>query len=297
MKRLGFHDPARQGHRHAERQALPAASARMSPPKMSDERSLLLRRIRRRGRGAGRLFRLFLLESHPPGVLPEQDRRVFPDRHGGGAAVHLYPALPPRSEGSHYSSTTTRWGLPLNNIPPGKEFWFGTNIYRPGSSGRVSGRAPAPPCSSASLWLWSRPWWASSWACCGAMSASWTSSSPSCITFWTTFPRRMLLILISYVMKPGVSTIMFAMCLTGLAGHGAVHPQPDHHHPRPGLQPGLPLPGHVHRAHHRQEPAALYGVRHHHAHGAGHSLGHRQRGVRHLHRHRPAAWTRRLWAT
>ena len=76
-----------------------------------------------------------------------------------------------------------QWGLPLNNIPPSKEFWFGTN-----SIGQD---------------LWARIWAGTRTSLFIGFSVAlveavvgilvgvlWTSSLPSCITFWTTFPRR-----------------------------------------------------------------------------------------------------------
>ena len=164
-----------------------------------------------------------------------------------------------------------QWGLPLNNIPPSKEFWFGTN-----SIGQD---------------LWARIWAGTRTSLFIGFSVALVEAVVGILVgvlwgyvrkldfFFTelynvldNIPQTLLLILISYVLKPGVSTIIFALSLTGWL----VHPQPDHHYPRPGLQSGLPVSGHFHRAYHRQEPAALYGVRHHHAHGACHSLRHRQ---------------------
>ena len=109
------------------------------------------------------------------------------------------------------------WGLPLNNVPPGEEFWFGTNAI--GQD------------------LWSRIW-------AGTRTSLFIGFSVALVEavvgifigvlwgyvrkldfFFTelynvldNIPQTLLLILVSYVMNPGISTIIFALSLTGWLG-------------------------------------------------------------------------------
>ncbi len=110
-----------------------------------------------------------------------------------------------------------QWGLPLNNMPPSEEFWFGTN-----SIGQD---------------LWARIW-------AGTRTSLFIGFAVAAIEavvgilvgvlwgyvrkldFFLTelynvldnIPQTLLLILISYVMNPGVDTIIFALSLTGWLG-------------------------------------------------------------------------------
>ena len=113
---------------------------------------------------------------------------------------------------------TNEWGMPLNNVPPGTDgFILGTN-----SIGQD---------------LWSR-------ICSGTRTSLLIGFSVALVEaivgilvgvlwgyvrkldfFFTelynvldNIPQTLLLILISYVLKPGVSTIIFALCLTGWLG-------------------------------------------------------------------------------
>ena len=113
---------------------------------------------------------------------------------------------------------TNEWGLPLNNIAPGKDgFILGTN-----SIGQD---------------LWSRIWSGTRTslfigftvalveAIVGIMIGVLWGYVRKLDFFFTelynvldNIPQTLLLILISYVLKPGVSTIIFALCLTGWLG-------------------------------------------------------------------------------
>ena len=109
------------------------------------------------------------------------------------------------------------WGLPLNNVAPGEEFWFGTNAI--GQD------------------LWARIW-------AGTRTSLFIGFSVALVeavlgifigVLWgyvrkldflftelynvlDNIPQTLLLILISYVMNPGISTIIFALSLTGWLG-------------------------------------------------------------------------------
>ena len=110
-----------------------------------------------------------------------------------------------------------QWGLPLNNIPPSKEFWFGTN-----SIGQD---------------LWARIWAGTRTSLFIGFSVALVEAVVGILVgvlwgyvrkldfFFTelynvldNIPQTLLLILISYVLKPGVSTIIFALSLTGWLG-------------------------------------------------------------------------------
>lgn len=112
----------------------------------------------------------------------------------------------------------TEWGLPLNNVPPGKDgFILGTN-----SIGQD---------------LWSRIWSGTRTSLFIGFSVALVEAVVGILVgvlwgyvrkldfFFTelynvldNIPQTLLLILISYVLKPGVSTIIFALCLTGWLG-------------------------------------------------------------------------------
>ena len=113
---------------------------------------------------------------------------------------------------------TTEWGLPLNNVPPGTDgFILGTN-----SIGQD---------------LWSRIWSGTRTSLFIGFSVALVEAVVGILVgvlwgyvrkldfFFTelynvldNIPQTLLLILISYVLKPGVSTIIFALCLTGWLG-------------------------------------------------------------------------------
>ena len=109
------------------------------------------------------------------------------------------------------------WGLPLNNVPPGEEFWFGTNAI--GQD------------------LWARIWAGTRTSLFIGFSVAVVEAVVGILVgmlwgyvrkldfFFTelynvldNIPQTLLLILISYVLKPGVSTIIFALSLTGWLG-------------------------------------------------------------------------------
>ena len=113
---------------------------------------------------------------------------------------------------------TSEWGLPLNNVPPGTDgFILGTN-----SIGQD---------------LWSRIWSGTRTSLFIGFSVALVEAIVGIMVgvlwgyvrkldfFFTelynvldNIPQTLLLILISYVLKPGVSTIIFALCLTGWLG-------------------------------------------------------------------------------
>ena len=110
---------------------------------------------------------------------------------------------------------TNEWGMPLNNVPPGTDgFILGTN-----SIGQD---------------LWSRIWSGTRTSLLIGFSVALVEAIVGILVgvlwgylrkldfFFTelynvldNIPQTLLLILISYVLKPGVSTIIFALCLTG----------------------------------------------------------------------------------
>ena len=110
-----------------------------------------------------------------------------------------------------------QWGLPLNNIPPGEEFWFGTN-----SIGQD---------------LWARIWSGTRTSLFIGFAVAVVEAVVGILMgvlwgyvrkldfFFTelynildNIPQTLLLILISYILKPSVQTIIFALCLTGWLG-------------------------------------------------------------------------------
>ena len=109
------------------------------------------------------------------------------------------------------------WGLPLNNVPPGDEFVFGTNAI--GQD------------------LWARIWAGTRTSLFIGFTVAVVEAVVGILVgvlwgyvrkldfFFTelynvldNIPQTLLLILISYVLKPGVSTIIFALSLTGWLG-------------------------------------------------------------------------------
>ena len=110
-----------------------------------------------------------------------------------------------------------QWGLPLNNVAPCGEFWFGTNAI--GQD------------------LWARIWAGTRTSLFIGFTVAMVEAVVGILVgvlwgyvrkldfFFTelynvldNIPQTLLLILISYVMKPGVSTIIYALCLTGWLG-------------------------------------------------------------------------------
>ena len=127
----------------------------------------------------------------------------------------IQPLLPNQKDPLlvHYGE----WGLPLNNVPPNSEFWFGTN-----SIGQD---------------LWSRIWAGTRTSLFIGFSVAVVEAVVGILAgvlwgyvrkldfFFTelynvldNIPQTLLLILISYIMRPGVSTIIFALSLTGWLG-------------------------------------------------------------------------------
>ena len=113
---------------------------------------------------------------------------------------------------------TNEWGMPFNNIPPGTDgFILGTNAI--GQD------------------LWSRIWSGTRTSLFIGFSVALVEAVVGILVgvlwgyvrkldfFFTelynvldNIPQTLLLILISYVLKPGISTIIFALCLTGWLG-------------------------------------------------------------------------------
>ena len=110
-----------------------------------------------------------------------------------------------------------QWGLPLNNVAPCEEFWFGTNAI--GQD------------------LWARIWAGTRTSLFIGFAVAVVEAVVGILVgvlwgyvrkldfFFTelynvldNIPQTLLLILISYVMNPGVSTIIFALSLTGWLG-------------------------------------------------------------------------------
>lgn len=83
-------------------------------------------------------------------------------------------------------------------------------------------------------------------------------------------PSTIILILASYVMKPGVTTMVIAMCVTGWLGIARfVRNQVLIIRDRDFNRASRCL-GTAHGSHYREEPAAPYGVRYYAANGADH---------------------------
>ena len=113
---------------------------------------------------------------------------------------------------------TNEWGMPFNNIPPGTDgFILGTNAI--GQD------------------LWSRIWSGTRTSLFIGFTVALVEAVVGILVgvLWgyvrkldflftelynvlDNIPQTLLLILISYVLKPGVSTIIFALCLTGWLG-------------------------------------------------------------------------------
>ena len=110
-----------------------------------------------------------------------------------------------------------QWGLPLNNVAPCEEFWFGTNAI--GQD------------------LWARIWAGTRTSLFIGFAVAVVEAVVGILVgvlwgyvrkldfFFTelynvldNIPQTLLLILISYVLNPGVSTIIFALSLTGWLG-------------------------------------------------------------------------------
>ena len=132
------------------------------------------------------------------------------------AFTFIQPYLPDQKDPLliHYNE----WGLPLNNVPPGTGgFILGSN-----SIGQD---------------LWSRIWAGTRTSLLIGFSVALVEAVVGILIgvlwgyvrkldfFFTelynvldNIPQTLLLILISYILKPGVSTIIFALCLTGWLG-------------------------------------------------------------------------------
>ena len=63
------------------------------------------------------------------------------------------------------------------------------------------------------------------------MCAGWTFLFTELYNIFDNIPTAIVLILISYVASPSIWTMILGMSITGWIEHGAVHPQPDPHHP------------------------------------------------------------------
>ena len=155
--------------------------------------------------------------AHPPSLFQEQGGGVLPHRHGGVAGLHLHPAPAARQLDPltiHYGED----GRVLQNLKPGEQgFIFGTNEI--GQD------------------IWSRIW-------SGTRTSLFIGFTVACVeavlgilmgVLWgyvrkldflftelynvfDNIPQTLVLILFSYIMNPGVDTIIFALCLTGWLG-------------------------------------------------------------------------------
>ena len=132
------------------------------------------------------------------------------------AFTFIQPYLPGQKD--PLTIHNNEWGLPLNNVKPGEQgFILGTN-----SIGQD---------------LWSRIWAGTRTSLFIGFSVALVEAVVGILVgvlwgyvrkldfFFTelynildNIPQTLLLILISYVLKPGVSTIIFALCLTGWLG-------------------------------------------------------------------------------
>ena len=112
---------------------------------------------------------------------------------------------------------TNEYGIPLNNVPPGEEFWLGTN-----SIGQD---------------LWARLWSGTRTSLLIGIAVTLVEAVVGIavgvlwgyvrkLDFFLTelynimdnIPQTLLLILLSLILKPGVGTIIFALSLTGWLG-------------------------------------------------------------------------------
>ncbi len=112
---------------------------------------------------------------------------------------------------------TNEWGIPLNNIPPGEDFWFGTNEI--GQD------------------LWARLWSGTRTSLLIGITVTLVEAVVGILVgvLWgyvrrldflltelynimDNIPSTLLLILLSLILKPGVNTIIFALSLTGWLG-------------------------------------------------------------------------------
>jgi oligopeptide transport system permease protein len=129
------------------------------------------------------------------------------------AFTFIQPLLPNQKDSNTiYNDPET--GMQLRNYLPGREFWFGTN-----SIGQD---------------LWSRTWHGTrtslfiglTVACVEAIlgiivGILWGYVRKTDFVFTELYnifdnvPRTLVLILVSYVLRPGISTLIFALCLTG----------------------------------------------------------------------------------
>lgn len=127
----------------------------------------------------------------------------------------LQPYLPNQRDPLYIH--TNEYGLPLNNIPPCEEFWLGTN-----SIGQD---------------LWARLWSGTRTSLLIGIAVTlveavvgisigvlWGYVRKLDVIFTELYnvldniPQTLLLILLSYILKPGVSTIILALSLTGWLG-------------------------------------------------------------------------------
>lgn len=127
----------------------------------------------------------------------------------------LQPYLPNQRDPLYIH--TNEYGLPLNNIPPCAEFWLGTN-----SIGQD---------------LWARLWSGTRTSLLIGIAVTLVEAAVGITVgvLWgyvrkldviftelynvlDNIPQTLLLILLSYILKPGVSTIILALSLTGWLG-------------------------------------------------------------------------------
>ncbi len=131
------------------------------------------------------------------------------------AFTYIQPFLPGQKDPLFIHNN--EWGLPLKNVPPGEEFWLGTNAI--GQD------------------LWARIWAGTRTslgigfavavveAVVGILAGVLWGYVRRLDFFFTelynimdNIPQTLLLILLSYILKPGVSTIVFALSITGWLG-------------------------------------------------------------------------------
>ena len=142
-------------------------------------------------------------------------RGVFPHRHGFDASVHLHPAASARPARPADHATTTRRGARSPTSCPDRKASSSAPTTSVRTSGRASGRARAPSlfigftvaCVEAVLGILMGVLW----GYVRKLDFFFTELYNVC----DNIPQTLLLILISYILNPGVDTIIFALCLTG----------------------------------------------------------------------------------
>ncbi len=156
------------------------------------------------------------------------------------AFAFLQPYLPGQARPQPLRCATPLTGIQYAIIAPGEKGFSAAPTPSARTCGPASGRAPAPACSSLCGGRDRGSWWASWRACCGAMSAGGflftelyniLDNVPPDPGVGPLFPSR----------QPQCPDAGPGHVHDGLDRHGAFCPQPDRHHPGPGLQSWHPV--------------------------------------------------------